>query len=195
MEKEPTTTNKTKYNRASAIVKRTTITAKRNRWRDICTNLDLRRDGKKAWALLENLSGTKRKSNPTIIPDCETPFKRAEKFNKHFASINKSRTDKAMDEPLLKELKVHEKNKESKHTVFEDLFTLQELEQAVKKLKNSKSPGPDKIHNEMLKHLGPWGKDTLLSLINLTWREGQLPQMWKNAIITPILKKARSQRI
>ena len=194
MEEDPSPTNKSDYNKHCAIVKRTTNVAKREKWRKDTSNLDLRKDGKKAWTLLENLSGARKKVNPTIIPDCGTPLKRAEKFNKHFASINKSRTDRRNDKDPLQELKGHEKNKETDHKVFTDNFTLQELEQAMKKLKNHKSPGPDEIHNEMLKHLGPCGKSTLLTLINLTWRESQLPQTWKNAIIAPILKKDKDPK-
>ena len=43
----------------------------------------------------------------------------------------------------------------------------------------------------MLVHLGPIGKKTVLCLINLTLQTGELPRAWKNAIITPILKKGK----
>ena len=37
-------------------------------------------------------------------------------------------------------------------------FSLQELEKAIGTLKDCKLPGPDKITNEMIKHLGPKAK-------------------------------------
>ena len=55
-----------------------------------------------------------------------------------------------------------------------------------------RSPGPDRIHNEMLINLGPIGKQTILRLVNLTLQKGEIPRIWKNAIITPILKKGKS---
>ena len=68
---------------------------------------------------------------------------------------------------------------------------MSELNKALKKLKSRKSPGPDKLHNEMLTHLGPIGKQTLLRLMNLTLQTSEIPRAWKNAIITPILKKGK----
>ena len=68
---------------------------------------------------------------------------------------------------------------------------MSELNKHLKKLKRRKSPGPDKLHNEMLTHLGPIGKQVLLRLINLTLQTGEIPRVWKNALITPILKKGK----
>ena len=55
LEDRPCTENKIKYNKASAIAKRTIKTAKQNKWANTCANFDLTKDGKKAWALLNNL--------------------------------------------------------------------------------------------------------------------------------------------
>ena len=64
----------------------------------------------------------------------------------------------------------------SKHAAaFDDPLTVQELERAIAKLASKKAPGPDKISNEMIKHLGPKAKQVLLKFINKTWEEGQLP--------------------
>ena len=78
--------------------------------------------------------------------------------------------------------------------LLSDEFTIQELEHALKNLKLKKSPGPDKIHNEMLQHLGRNGKNILLKLINLSWTKSQLPRAWKNAHIVPILKKDKDPK-
>ena len=42
-------------------------------------------------------------------------------------------------------------------------FSTEELTRAIQATKNS-APGPDKIHNEALKHLPPEGLDSLLAL-------------------------------
>ena len=54
-----------------------------------------------------------------------------------------------------------------------------------------KSPGPDKLHNEMLQNLGGKGKSVVLKLFNKTWTEGTLPKAWKLATITPVLKPGK----
>ena len=70
---------------------------------------------------------------------------------------------------------------------------MSELKRQLGKLKKHKSPGPDGIHNEMLKLLGPIGRQALLCLINMTRCSGDIPKVWRNAILTPILKKGKPQ--
>ena len=193
-EASPTIENKIKYSRATATVKRTIARAKKEKWTDTCSRLDLRKDGGKAWNLLNNLSGKQRKSNKRPLSDEENPQKRATTFNKFFSSINKLQKDYKNDFPLLKELKLREKIQSNAAALNEE-FKIQELETALKKLKKRKSPGPDKIHNEMLQHLGENGKRMLLNIINKTWMEGQLPRAWKNAHVVPILKTDKDPQI
>ena len=192
-EASPSIDNKIRYSRATATVKRTIAKSKKEKWTDTCSRLDLRKDGRKAWNLLNNLSGKQRKSNTRPITDEETPEKRANTFNKFFSSINKSQRDHKNDFFLLKELKLRERTQTKAGALDED-FTPQELGAALKKLKKKKSPGPDKVHNEMLQHLGETGKRMLLNIINNTWRKGQIPKAWKNAHIVPILKKDKDPK-
>ena len=56
-----------------------------------------------------------------------------------------------------------------------------------------KAPGQDKLHNEMLVNLDDSGRRVLLSLINMTFDTGYIPKVWKNAVISPILKKDKPQ--
>ncbi|MCG8432091.1 MAG: reverse transcriptase family protein, partial [Candidatus Omnitrophica bacterium] len=62
---------------------------------------------------------------------------------------------------------------------------------ALKMLKMKKAPGPDKIRNEMIRHLGTTGKQVLLKFINKTWADGQLPKSWRTATIVPVLKTGK----
>ena len=72
-EKHPSADNRKRYNYLTAKVKLKTKETKRSTWKDYCSKLDLRKDGKKAWTLLTNLSGKRRKVNPTPLktPDGE----------------------------------------------------------------------------------------------------------------------------
>ena len=74
-----------------------------------------------------------------------------------------------------------------------ECLTLRELEEALKKVKQKKAPGPDGITNEMLKHLGPGAKRTLLCIYNQSWSTGTVPTIWKEAVIRPIPKKGTRQ--
>ena len=107
-----------------------------------------------------------------------------------FSNITKGYRRRHLDKALLKIMNSKEGSKHA--AVFEDPFSVQELERAIAKLASKKAPGPDKITNEMIKHLGPKAKQILLKFINKTWEEGRLPSQWRTAIITPILKKGKS---
>ena len=72
-------------------------------------------------------------------------------------------------------------------------FVTKELEDALTMLKLRKAPGPDNIANEMLLHLGPCSKKKLLQLFNDGWRTGIVPQVWREAIMIPILKRGKDK--
>ena len=145
--------------------------------------------------MVQNLSGEQRKTNPKPLNTEQEPIvedqKRANQHNKYFASI--SRADKLNDSDvrLIQDLKAEESSPTANIKEFEEELTMSELNNALKKLKTRKSPGPDKIHNEMLTHLGFLGRKVILAFLNLTWNEGLLPNSWKTAIIKPILKKGK----
>ena len=197
LEKEPNDENKINYNKECAKVKLSVNRAKREHWRNTTGNLNLAQDGTKAWSLLNNLSGDNRRQNPkpmtieneTIAED----QKKAEIFNKHFASISKATPNEVEHKAKIQDLKIKEKAPNVGEATFEENFTLFELNRAMKKLKARKSPGQDKIHNEMLVHLGLEGKRAVLSLINFTWQKKLFPKAWRNAVVSPILKKGKPQ--
>ena len=127
-------------------------------------------------------------NNETIADD----QKKAEKFNKHFASISKASRRTDQDKTKIADLKAKEKAPSANQESFEVEFTLFELNKALKKLKKRKAAGQDKLHNEMLLNLGDTGKRIILRLINTSWCNGSIPKVWKNAVISPILKKGKS---
>ena len=196
-EENPTIPNKIAYNRTAAAVRKISISSKREKFQRTCADLNLATEGHKAWALIHNLDGEGRVANPKPFktPDGEITDnqKKANAHNKFFASVNRASKTTQDDIKLLEELKEKEKSAGANIEMFEDIFTLTELNTALKKLKVRKSPGPDGIHNEMLKHLGSAGKLVILQFINLTWNQGKLPSSWKIATIRPVLKKGKPE--
>ena len=70
-------------------------------------------------------------------------------------------------------------------------LTLDELNCGIDDLKERKAPGPDSIHNDMLKRMGPQAKKKLLAIFNTSWRTVLLPSSWKKATMIPILKPGK----
>ena len=195
VEKRPTRENKTFHNKKTAQVKQLIKAGKKNHWTETCRKLDLRKEGHKAWNLLHSLSGDQRKTNPEPIQRngkwIADNKKKANLFNRHFASVNKRLKRKTLDKALKKVLKNKEKGAGANIKPFEEEFTLDEMRSEMKKLKARKSPGPDGITNEMITNLGNTSQQVLLSFINRTWKEGTLPKGWRTAHIKPILKKGK----
>ena len=68
-------------------------------------------------------------------------------------------------------------------------LTLEELNNALKKMKNGKAPGEDGIPAELLKNLGEAGTTWFLELCVSFWNEGENPDEWGLDIMCPIYKK------
>jgi uncharacterized protein YdcH (DUF465 family) len=96
------------------------------------------------------------------------------------------------------------KNNNQEHTIAEDEEiqpierpsvedtdhpTFEELEEAIKKLKNNKAPGAYGITAELFKQGGTELKNRMFRLILRIWVDEELPHDWNFEIICPILKK------
>ena len=64
-----------------------------------------------------------------------------------------------------------------------------EVELAIEKLKNHKSPGIDQIPAELIKAGGRTIRCVIHKLIISIWNKKELPEEWKESIIVPICKK------
>ena len=184
------------YNRLTAEVQSAVDKAKKAKWVNTCEKLDLV-DGRKVWRLLDALSGAgkTKNSNPLTTPKGQraSEVKRARALNKHFAQVNKkgARSDFSRTIDRMRKEGSRRQSKGPQLEVFAAPFTMTELQTALNKCQAGKAPGPDKVHNEMLKHLGRTGRMKLLSFINRTWTTGTLPKLWKKATITPIPKEGK----
>ena len=65
----------------------------------------------------------------------------------------------------------------------------EEVERAVRKLRNGKAGGQDEVVAELLKNGGEAVIDWLTEVIQQVWQTGKVPQEWKDATLIPIHKK------
>ena len=87
---------------------------------------------------------------------------------------------------------INQANRDNENPVSEPIdscldskLTMLELEKALPQPKNKPAPGPDKVSNDMLKHLGPQTKKNLLQLFNASWQTSNIPKTWTKAITIP----------
>ena len=67
--------------------------------------------------------------------------------------------------------------------------TVDEVEIAVRKLKNYKAPGTDAIPAERIKSGGREIVDRIHKLILSVWHNETMPAKWRESIVVPIFKK------
>ena len=174
--------NKREYNRLSARVKLISRTSKRNSWEKTTGQLDLRKDGRKAWSLLGKLSGKNKRTNPAPIETesgkAITDKEKATAFTKFYASITKNNKRGALDKAFKKLTRSMEKRNGPFESVFAEKFTRKELDDSIKKGKLKKAPGPDGVTNEMLAQFSDVSRGILLHIINKSWDKGAQPRIW-----------------
>nr|VZI42377.1 unnamed protein product [Spirometra erinaceieuropaei] len=73
--------------------------------------------------------------------------------------------------------------------------SLQETIRAVQQLSNGKAPGSDAIPAEVYKHGGPLLMDHLTALFQEMWRQGEVPQDFKDANIVQLYKRKGNRQV
>ena len=175
-----------------AQLKRAIITEKRETYRHFVASLDFRRDGIKAHNFISSLNNEKKthKWEPVQAngKTLTNPKEIAATLCKHFSAVSQLTLNR--NERKAVKHGIPTCATDTQHHLFNDPFTLAELELAIHSHKKGKAAGPDKIFPEFLKNLGENARKTLLKLANLTW-EKHVPHSWKKAEITAILKKGK----
>lgn len=81
------------------------------------------------------------------------------------------------------------------HTLFLEPVTDNEIINIISNLKNNCSPGPDGIKTELIKNIHKHISKPLVHIINLVYKNGNLPIQWKDSIITPIFKSGDVEQL
>ena len=88
---------------------------------------------------------------------------------------------------------VNQKKISKEHNQFINKLTSgAELKKIVKSLKNGKSPGIDRVSNEMIKRSFAILENCFVKLFNLILTVGCVPDIWCKGLITPVHKKGDS---
>ena len=109
-----------------------------------------------------------------------------ERWGRFFRSLLNSKSD-MLDADIPKRLPQH-----PVASALEIELTEEEIATAMKAMANAKAVGPDGLPAELLKLGLQQDQTILLELHRLTifiWRQGKVPQQWKDAVITVRHKK------
>ena len=196
VEENPSDKNVSEYNRAKSLYVREKAKATRGSWYEKTRSLDMEKNTTALWRLAQNLNGDNRSDCKTVLQvDDQTVTGKwaANTFAdiyKKGSIIHRSRSQIKKIRKQTRKILRDKRNIEDDTSMSEE-FSIGELQHALRQIRCKKAPGPDGIHNEMLKHLGPQAKKFLLDVFNQSWNQGKVPKQWKHAEIIPILKKGK----
>jgi len=200
--------NAENYKKLKGTAQKTIKEAASDYWKDFCDTLNRTTNLSVVWNMAKRMNGISVHKKPQnfelngklIETDLEKANAFAESFAKTSSNDNYSTTFKIYKQQI--ENESAEKSLHRKPTGvttsitsssggLDDNFSLSELRRAVRETKKHSAPGDDRISYSMIQHLSKRSTRILLDLYNRVWTEGQIPQDWRHAIITPILKPGK----
>ncbi|VDI60877.1 Hypothetical predicted protein [Mytilus galloprovincialis] len=193
-ESNPSQENNIKLQQSKAKHLKTKLECQRRGWREKTSSLNMEKDTTKLWNLKKALNDEGSKGQKITLEDegkTITGKAAANTFAKGYEEVSNTNIPTSHKKEIRTEIR--ERKETPAHDIMQTDITMSEMKQSIRKLKKKKSPGPDNITNEMLQHLGNSSLNTLLDIFNLSWRQGQVPQCWKDAIMMPILKKGKNK--
>ena len=195
-ENNPSQENNIRLQERKAKFLRTKLENKRQSWRKKTAGLNMEKDTSKLWKLTKALNEESTKGQKITLEDGGKILTGRAAANT-FARAYATESNTTISQHRQKETRQEERERISSEKEVPDVMktdiTLTELNMAIRKLKKEKSPGPDKITNEMLQHLGNTAVKKLLDIYNLSWKQGQVPQCWREATMIPILKRGKNK--
>ena len=169
--------------------------AKEESWREVVEGAVADGDERKVWSFVKQLSGTPDKASPNEVlvhqgKRITSQKAKANCFLGHYANVSKlkfsTREEKELNRRCRRMLKYDSVDGKNGGD-----FTMREFERALAKMKRKGAPGPDDIPPSFLKELGPKARATMLRIFNESFRCAECPQIWKSAIIIPLLKAGK----
>jgi len=189
---------KTKFNRhliawkkARAKFKQIQRKNKKENWENFANSINNNTPVNKVWEKVRRIKGRTQRKTHILEVDGRTYQNVkdiADKIGDTFSQISSP----SNYEPNFRSIKAEEERKTINFSsenaeIYNKEFTMEELKQAITETKCT-TPGPDEIHNLMLKNLPAKGLSLLLLLFNKIWFQEYFPPTWLKSIVIPIPK-------
>jgi hypothetical protein len=170
------------------------LAGKHARWKEKIESCNFRNNPGKYWSLLKSLLGKSARPPPNqpISFKGKVQFKDKDialKFCKQYTTVTPQKSSKDTRRVL--------RQMRASHKLDNNFspFTVKNVEAAISHSKNSSAVDLDGLTAVHLKHLGPWCLKFLTELFNLSIRHANIPVIWKEATIVPILKPGKSAEL
>ena len=181
------------FRRSQAKARRLFNQKKRQSWAEYVSKLSAETPIKHVWDRVREISGKNicppkqflnGKNGTTITDPKDIANEHAAVFTDNSSSAHYSATFQAIKE---QEEKVKIDFTSDNTEVYNKPFRLRDLRRSIIKAK-PRAPGPDGIHNNLLKHLPDDTLNILKEILNKIWIAADFPQQWRAATVIPIPK-------
>ena len=178
--------------------------AKEAYWEKFCGKLNYHSKLTNVWKTIKLLNNNSKQSNKIILNSENDKLiddkMSADKFAKNYSQISSNENiDKnsflSRSNTIQEFFKSRNKSDTNKDQNLRDdsnkmneLFSRSEFEFALKSVSIHSAPGIDLISNIFLVKSPEVIKNYLMEIINLIWKTGDIPTIWKTSIIKPVLK-------
>jgi hypothetical protein len=158
--------------------------SRKEKWNKLMENMNFTHSSRSCWSLLRKLGAanetTRSKSNisPNSVASRLVNVSNSIKLNKREIRNMKRKLYKQRKSALTSE-------------ILSRPFSVEEMQEVGKTLKNRKAAGFDGIYPEFIKHLGPIGLNWLRSFFNDIVSTGKIPNEFKKAKVIAILKPGK----
>ena len=147
---------------------------------------------KESWKIIKQVINKRSKStNIDLLKDSGREIVDMQEIsntmNSYFCSVGKDLASKIEDAPNPMLTGEYNLNPDNRRFNFRPIV-VQDIRDAMGKIKTSKSLGSDNISSYFLKLATPYIENSLVFMFNTSLETSQFPDSWKNARITPIFK-------
>jgi len=160
---------------------------RRKRREDSVEQIDFTHSSREAWSVLNRLTGKAKQFRPVPVTTNAIASRLVEN-GRH------KKPDRQYSISVHKVVHQLTTNTHSDVNLCEEVSNTG-MTQAIHNMKCGKAPGPDNIHPEFIKNLGPSGLKWLAALFSTCMRLNLLPKIWRKANIITILKPGRDAKV
>ena len=159
---------------------------RRNRWSEAVRNIDFSHSSRKAWSIVNNLTGRSRHS-PRHCPISANAIASQLIRNGKYEGA-----DRESSRLVSKEVSdLWRVPTPSSADISSESFTAVEFAAALQKTKPGKAPGPDSICPELIIHAGAALKSWLRGFLSSCLHHLRIPTIWRRALVVAIPKPSK----
>ena len=155
---------------------------RRDRWSETVRSIDFSHSSRKAWSILNNLTGRSRHSPRHCPVSAYAIASQLVRNGKYEAADRKS------SRPVSQEVSDLWRATIPDAVNISETFSQREFAAALQHLKPGKAPGPDSIFPEFILNAGAALKSWLRDFLSFCLRRLKIPKIWRRALVVAIPK-------